>query len=231
MIESLPSPEDLIRLVEETTSEADPLQQLTEVVVLSGRIAELGDGLVGHFVERARSSGATWEEIGECMGVSKQAAQKRFTPKGRQRRGGFFLTRLAEEARHVVRRAVSHARDAGSSHVGTEHLVLGLLDDPESVACKAIMALGSLDQIRSAARPETDSDEGSAGAGGHIPFSADSKKVLELALRETIRSGDRRIGSGHILLGILRDEKSPGARVLLESGISRKAVEAWIEEE
>jgi hypothetical protein len=53
---------------------------------------------------------------------------------------------------------------------------------------------------------------------------------LELALRETIRSGDRRIGTGHILLGLIRDEKSPGARVLLESGIGRKAVEAWIEE-
>jgi len=231
MMESLPTHDELIRLVGKTTLEADPLQQLTEAVVLSGRITELGDGLVGHFVARARSSGATWEEIGECMGVSKQAAQKRFTPKGRQRRGGFFFTRLAEEARFVVQRAVIHAREAGSTHVGTEHLVLGLLDDQESVAWRAITALGSVDAIRSAVQPETDSDEGSAGAGRHIPFSADSKKVLELALRETIRSGDRRIGTGHILLGILRDEKSLGARVLLGSGISRKAVEAWIEEE
>jgi hypothetical protein len=231
MMESLPTPDDLVRLVDETTLEADPLQQLTEAVVLSGRITDLADGLVGKFVARARSSGATWEEIGECMGVSKQAAQKRFTATGPQRRGGFFLTRLAEEARHVVRRAVTHAREAGSSHVGTEHLVLGLLDDPESIACRAITGLGSVDEIRSAAQPETDSGEGHAGAGGHIPFSADSKKVLELALRETIRSGDRRIGTGHILLGILRDERSPGARVLLESGVSRKAVEAWLEEE
>jgi hypothetical protein len=231
MMESLPTPDDLIRLVEETTSEADPLEQLTEAVILSGRVTDLGDGLVGHYVERARSSGATWEQIGECMGVSKQAAQKRFTPKGRQRRGGFFLTRLAEEARLVVRGAVTHAREAGSSHVGTEHLVLGLLDDPESVASQAIAALGgSVEEIRLAAQPETDSDAGGARAGGHIPFSPDSKKVLELALRETIRSGDRRIGTGHILLGILRDEKSPGARVLLESGITREAVEAWIEE-
>jgi len=231
MMESLPSPDDLIRLVEETTSEADSLQQLTEAVILSGRIADLGGGLVAHFVERARSSGATWEEIGECTGVSKQAAQKRFALKGRQDRGGFFLTRLAEEAREVVRRAVTHARESGSAHVGTEHLVLGLLEDPESVACRAITALGgTVDEIRSAAQSETDRDDAVDRRGGHIPFSADSKKVLELALRETIRSGDRRIGTGHILLGLLRDEKSPGARVLLESGIGRKAVEAWVEE-
>jgi len=231
MMESLPSLDDLIRLVEETNAEADSLQQLTDAVVLSGRIADLGGGLVGHFVERARSSGATWEEIGERMGVSKQAAQKRFALKGRQGRGGFFLTRLAEEAREVVRRAVTHARESGSSHVGIEHLVLGLLDDPESVACRAITALGgSVDEIRSVAQSETDLDEAVDRGGGRIPFSADSKKVLELALRETIRSGDRRIGTGHILLGLIRDEKSPGARVLLESGIGRKAVEAWIEE-
>jgi hypothetical protein len=231
MTESLPSLENLIRLVEETTPEVDPLQHLTESVVLSDRIADLGDGLVGHFMERARSSGATWEEIGECMGVSKQAAQKRFTTRGPQRRGGFFLTRLADEAREVVHGAAAHARELGSSHVGTEHLVLGLLDDPESVTCRAITGLGgSVDEIRSALLSETHSGEGGAHGGGHIPFSADSKKVLELALRETIRSRDRRIGTAHILLGILRDEKSPGARVLLNQRVSRKAVEAWLEE-
>lgn len=88
---------------------------------------------------------------------------------------------------------------------------------------------GSVDEIRSAARSETGSGEGRDS--GHIPFSADSKKVLELALRETIRSGDRRIGTEHILLAIIRDEKSPGARVLLQNGVSRKTVEAWLDEQ
>jgi hypothetical protein len=230
MMESLPSVDDLIDLVERTTRDADPLRQLTDSVLLSGRISDLGDDLIGLFVERARSSGATWEEIGECMGVSKQAAQKRFTMSGPGRRGGFFLTRLAEEARHVVRRAVMHAREAGSSQVGTEHLVLSLVDDSDSLAYRAIVALnGSVEEIRSAAQAETESAGRSLG-GGHLPFSTDAKKVLELALREAIRSSDRRIGTEHILLGILRDEKSPGARLLLERDITRKAVEAWIEE-
>lgn len=231
-MESLPSLDDLIGLVEASTPDAYPLQQLTDSVVLSGRITDLGDELVGHFVNRARSSEATWEDIGECMGVSKQAAQKRFTTGGPRRRGGFFLTRLAEEARHIVRIAVTHAREKGSSHVGTAHLVLGLVDNPESVACRAITTLGvSVDDISSAVKLGIDAGEGGTRAGDHIPFSHDSKKVLELALRETIRSGDRRIGSGHILLGLLRDEKSPGARVLLERGITRKAVEAWLDGE
>lgn len=231
-MEFLPSLDELIGVVENSTPDADPLQQLTDSVVVSGRISDLADELVGYFVEQARSSGATWEEIGECMGVSKQAAQKRFTMRGPRRRGGFFLTRLAEEARHVVRSAVAHAREVGSSHVGTEHLVLGLLADPQSVACRAITGVGgSVDEIGSAARSEMDSVEGGERSGGHIPFSADSKKVLELALREAIRSGDRRIGTEHILLGIVRDDKSPGARVLLPNGVSRKTVEAWLAEQ
>lgn len=142
MMENMPSLEDLIGLVENSIPDADPLQQLTDSVVVAGRISDLADELIGHFVEQARSSGATWEEIGECMGVSKQAAQKRSTMKGPRRRGGFFLTRLAEEARDVVQRAVAHAREVGSSHVGTEHLVLGLLADSQSVACRAIAGVG-----------------------------------------------------------------------------------------
>jgi hypothetical protein len=230
-VENLPSLADLVQLIEETRPDADPLQLLTDSVVVSGRLADLGDELVGHFVEGARSSGSTWAEIGECMGVSKQAAQKRFPTggPGRVGRGGFFLTRLAEDARHVVRRAVNHARGTGSSHVDTEHLVLGLLDDPDSRASRAIAGLeGSVEEIRSAAHSGHEPDRTSRG-GGHIPFSPDAKKVLELALREAIRSSDRRIGTEHILLGILRDTRSPGAQILIDRGITHKTVVAWME--
>jgi ATP-dependent Clp protease ATP-binding subunit ClpA len=50
-------------------------------------------------------------------------------------------------------------------------------------------------------------------------------------MREAIRSGDRRIGTAHILLGIIRDDKAPGARVLHQNGVSRKKVEAWLDEQ
>lgn len=231
-MESSVSLEKLIRLVEESRPRGDPMQQLTESVIVSGRLADMADELVGHFVEEARASGATWAEIGECMGVSKQAAQKRFTSAvARRGRGGFFPTRFAASARQVVRRAVDHAREGGASRVGTEHLVLGLADDPDSPAVRAVTALGgSFERIRAAAGSGVGSSEGS-GRGGHVPFSSESKKALELALRETIRSGSRRIGTEHILLGILRDRKSPGARLLAEQGIDRESVEAWLESE
>jgi len=231
MMNALPTLEDLVHLVEQATLDTDPMEQLTESVMLSGRLTDLGDELVGHFVERARASGATWAEIGEGMGVSKQAAQKRFTVRGLRRPGGgFFLTRFTDEARHVARRAVAHARESGSARVGSEHVLLGMLDDPENLACRAITGLGgSIEEIRAAARPVPDLGAGSSGSG-HVPFSPDAKKVLELALRETIRLADRRIGTEHILLAILRDRKSPGARILVDHGITHRAVEEWLEE-
>src|SRR5918993_4723884 len=60
---------------------ADELEQLTSAVVAADHLGELADHLVGHFVDQARRSGASWTEIGRSMGVTKQAARKRFVPK------------------------------------------------------------------------------------------------------------------------------------------------------
>jgi hypothetical protein len=222
--------EELISIVDGKDPHAGPIERLVESVMLAGRLDELADELVGHYVDRARDEGASWAEIGEVMGVSRQAVQKRFVAhrakKGR--RQGFFLTRFADEAREVVKRAERHARQAGSSHVGTEHLVMSLTDDPESAATAAIVGMGaSLDEIRAHATAAI--DHGSTGAAkGHIPFSAASKKVLELSLREALRAGDRHIATEHILLGILRDERSPGFTILSAQGVTRRKVEEWM---
>lgn len=230
MMDSVPTIEELIHLVEVQSSAVDPLERLTESVVLAGHMSDLGDELIGHFVDMARTAGATWVEVGECMGVSKQAAQKRFTRRGPRRSGGFFLTRFADESREVTRRALMHARDLGRSEVGTEHIVLGLLDDPETMACRAIRGLGaSLDDIRAGVQPDL-RPSATETPGRRVPLAADTKKAIELSLREAIRNGDRRIATQHILLGVLRSEGSPGARLLVEHGVTRRAIEAWVEE-
>jgi len=61
-------------------------------------------------------------------------------------------------------------------------------------------------------------------AKGHIPFTSDAKKVLELALREALRLGDRHIGTEHVLLGLVRDEHSTAARILRERRITPETV-------
>src|SRR4051794_29972341 len=68
---------DAIKAVHE-----DALDQLTDAVMAADHLGEVADHLIGHFVDQARRAGASWTDIGRSMGVTKQAAQKRFVPKG-----------------------------------------------------------------------------------------------------------------------------------------------------
>ncbi len=71
--------DDLIEAIKKVHSDA--LEQLTDAVLAAEHLDEVADHLIGHFVDQARRSGASWTDIGRSMGVTKQAAQKRFVPK------------------------------------------------------------------------------------------------------------------------------------------------------
>src|SRR3954468_24298676 len=71
--------DDLINAI--TSVHTDPLEQLSDAVLAADHLGEVADHLIGHFVDRARRSGASWSDIGRSMGVTKQAAQKRFVSK------------------------------------------------------------------------------------------------------------------------------------------------------
>src|SRR5690348_17951895 len=124
--------DDLIDAIKKV--HADPLEQLTDAVLAADHLGGVADHLIGHFVDQARRSGASWTEIGRSMGVSKQAAQKRFTPGAADgeldMQQGF--NRFTPRARNVVVVAHTYAAQAGSEGVGPEHLAHGLADDAES---------------------------------------------------------------------------------------------------
>src|SRR5690348_3419002 len=71
--------DDLIEAIKKVHS--DVLDQLSDAVIAADHLGEVADHLIGHFVDQARRSGASWTDIGKSMGVTKQAAQKRFVPK------------------------------------------------------------------------------------------------------------------------------------------------------
>src|ERR671920_1035823 len=108
--------DDLIQAI--TRVHSDPLEQLSDAVLAGEHLGEVADHLIGHFVDQARRSGASWTEIGRSMGVTKQAAQKRFVAKGSGEasdldpRQGF--TRFTDRARNVVAAAQESARRAGN---------------------------------------------------------------------------------------------------------------------
>lgn len=203
----------------------DVLGRLTSAVELSAQLGELGDHLIGHFVDEARRAGASWTDIGESIGVTKQAAQKRFVPRESPDLGKPSLDRYTDRARRAVVLARHHARF--SERIGTEHVLLGVLDESGGLGARTIAVLEAAEgSTRLALLGELDT------AGGQRPdpqpFSAHCKKALELAVREALRLGHRFVGTEHLLLGLLAEGEGTAARVLATTGVTQPAAEAHV---
>jgi hypothetical protein len=207
----------------------DPLDQLTDAMLAADHLGDLADHLVGHFVDQARRSGASWTDIGRSMGVTKQAARKRFVPKGPAEPAALDASngfaRFTPRARNVVVAAHNEAQAGGQAEIGCEHLVLGLLAEPESVAVAAIVAAGvTTDAVRSAASaalpPAVDA------APDLVPYGEGARKALELTYREALRLGHNYIGTEHLLLALLELEDGDGP--LASLGLAKPEIEASI---
>jgi hypothetical protein len=225
--------DDLITHVIDRHPEGDALQHLSDAVETSSHLGEVADHLIGHFVDQARRSGASWTDIGQYMGVSKQAVQKRFVPKESEEldfpKGG-RLSRFTPRARNVIVAAKAEAHDRGPGRVTNDHLVLGLLSEPQGLAAQAIVALGVLaEQVRAAILADIGPER--KGALRREGFSASAKKTLELALREALHLQHNYIGTEHLLLGVLRNDGERAAQVLIGLGVTHDRAEEWLRAE
>ena len=216
--------DDLIEAIKKVHD--DELEQLQDAVIAADHLGDVADHLIGHFVDQARRSGASWTDIGKSMGVTRQAAQKRFVPKGESDLDpsqGF--SRYTPRARNVVVVSQNEAKTAGNDQIRTEHLVLGLLAEPDGLGAKAITAQGvTLDAVREAATAALPPRAEDVPA--LIPFDSNAKKVLELTFREALRLGHNYIGTEHILLALLEHEAGVG--LLGGLGVDKAAAEANI---
>ncbi|MYW45091.1 Clp protease N-terminal domain-containing protein [Streptomyces sp. SID161] len=213
--------DDLIAAIKKVHPE--PLDQLQDAVIAADHLGDVADHLIGHFVDQARRSGASWTDIGRSMGVTRQAAQKRFVPKESadlDPSQGF--SRYTPRARNAVMAAHNEAVAARSTEGRPEHLVLGLLAEPEGLAAKVITVQGvPLDAVRQAATaalPPAADDVPEL-----VPYGPEAKKVLELTFREALRLGHNYIGTEHLLLALLEHENGQG--VLNGLGITKAATE------
>ncbi len=190
----------------------DALDQLADAVLTAEALGDLADHLIGHFVDQARRSGASWTDIGKSMGVTKQAAQKRFVPKmtnldatNLDPAQGF--ARFTPRARNAVVAAQNAAHGAGNAEITQDHLLLGLLTDPAALATPLLRAQQiSPDAVRAAITlpPRV------AELPALIPFDAGARKALELTFREALRLGHNYIGTEHVLLALMEAEEDGG---------------------
>ena len=197
---------DLIKRVDADLPDAAPLAKITEAQSRSHTLNALGDQLVGHYVAMAKEAGASWTEIGDAIGVSKQAAQQRWVPN--------VFNRYTDLSRHAVVLSQEAARNYKHKYIGTEHLLLGLLDEPKGLAARLLVAeAGSVDAVRQAIEQQLPPPDGKTPRG-HIPFTPQGKRGIEEAAKESAALGHDFIGTEHLLLGLLAVEDG-GAAVTL----------------
>ena len=214
----------LIREVEDSAPR-DVLGQLASAATTAGELGELGDSLLGIFVDRCRRDGRSWSEIGASLGVTKQAVQKRFVAPSPT--SAPSLQRFTPRARNVLAGASTLARDFGHDTCDTEHLLLALFDEPAGIAAVVLAGYGaSRDGVETAvlaARPRAASH-----VDGDVPLTPGADRALELTLAAALQLGHNYIGTEHILLGLLSEHDGRGAEFLRSYGVDEQGACAAI---
>ena len=212
-------PELTARVTAEATSE-DSLDQLDAALTTAADLTSRADAVVDAFVARARRDGRSWTEIGGRLGVSKQAARKRFgeleppapvLPTG---------VRMASRLTTCLAQAGRQAEADGAAEVGPEHLLAGLLADGVAAAILDKLSI-TPDAITASAHrlfgaPQT------AGAGPP-GLSAEAVCAIEAAAHHALAAaGDAdgvTVGTEHLLLVLALDSGSRARRVLTDLGV------------
>jgi Clp amino terminal domain, pathogenicity island component len=245
--------DDLIAYVKGLHPDGGPVDHIAAARAVSAQLDEQSDMLIGYFVDQARHSGASWSQIGAAMGVSKQAAQKRFVP-GRVNvspRVEMF-SRFTQPARNVlaaarriamadqpepeeIARAAAACPDVVSISpsapgIHAAYLAAALLAEPEALAARVIRRAGlTADQVYTAlgAGPATPGPDADADALRELSFDEDGMAVLKAALKAAPRLGHNYIGTEHLLLGVL-DTSGPAAGALTTLGLTPETAESML---
>jgi len=203
---------DLIARLDAEFPDADHLARVSEAQLRNRTLADLGDQLVDHYVGKAKQAGASWSEIGDAIGVSKQAAQQRHTPAP--------FERFTELNRHSIVLAQEAARTHKHDSIGTEHLLLGLLGEPHGLAYEVLTAKAGPEQRIRDAIGEAMPPAGQKALRGHIAFRPESQEAIQEASRASADLGHDWVGTEHSLLGLIRAEESPAAQILRNLGFT-----------
>jgi hypothetical protein len=216
--------DDLITAVRRATD--DPLDQLSTAMTVSEHLGDVGDSLIGHFVDQARRTGQPWSAIGASMGVTKQAVQKRFTA----RADGDPFARFTPRARNVLVHAHDDAVRSQAETITPGLLARHLLPDDQSLAVVALKQTGAdVAGLRailgdpSAAEATLQPD-----ARTMIPYSDESKRLLENTVDIALGRGHNYVGTEHLLLALFDDEETAAA--LVSHGADRDKIDTAITE-
>jgi ATP-dependent Clp protease ATP-binding subunit ClpA len=213
---------DLVNAVNARTVGLDELGRVDAALGVSRELEAAADGVVDHFVGRARTADCSWTAIAELMGVSKQAARARFAHRvERVSWGGIWV---APRLSACLYRAVAEAREGGDDEVGTDHLLIGLME--EGVAAAALERLGV---SATAIRDTVDRLFGGRGVGradaselpaqplphsAQTPLSAAATDAMSEALALSRSDSCEVLRTEHLLFVLATDPGGRARRVL-----------------
>ncbi len=218
---------DAIEWVDAQARGADTLVRLEAASLLVEELAEVGDAVLGYFVDQARHDGHSWTEIGDALGVSKQAAQQRHTLRASLGPSAATFAHLTPRARNVIEAAKEIARSWGHEDVGTEHLLLALYREPRSIGAQVLVGSG-LSEERAESGIAERVARGARPRKGDVTFSSRVNAVFSGALSSAHSMHHNYIGTEHLLLG-LADGEGVAGEVLREAGLSRESLSRDIE--
>ena len=201
----------------------DPRDALATASAASKDLCEVGERVLAHFVAEARTSGQSWSQIGDVLGVSKQAAQKRFAagPGTRIAVGGLFA-RFDSHLAQACMTAVVRAGEEGAPGVAADHLLFGVAAVGGGRGAAILRALDF------SAPPRAES--GSAlrvlrRRRKVLPFAPDARAAFERLGAMVAERGLGAVGTEHLLLALADDAGSPTARELTRQGVTQATIE------
>ncbi len=239
--------DNLIAYVKTLRSDGGPLENVADAFAVSEQLDEQSDALLGYFVDQARRSGLPWSQIGAAMGVSKQAAQKRFVPgqvSGHLLAADFkTFSRFTDRAVRVLVAADRLAADrpardpaggraegAPRPAIGAAQLTAAFFSEPEGLAAKAIRQGGlTAEQVYAAVGtgPAPQLPNADRGTLSELAFDDSAKATFREALKWALRMGHNYIGTEHLLLGVLFSG-GPVAEAFTDLGLPPQRAEELI---
>src|SRR5207245_7608724 len=136
---------------------------------------------------------------------------------------GYMFERYTDKARRVIFFARYEASQFGSPYIETEHLLLGLLREDKALTNRFLRSHASVESIRKQIEGHTTIRE-KVSTSVDLPLSNECKRVLAYGTEEAERLSQKHIGTEHLLLGLLREEKCFAAEVLHERGLRLAAI-------
>jgi hypothetical protein len=223
-----PDLQQLIDTIRQDAGTDDVLLQLATASTTINDLTGTSDAALGYFVDRARGAGKSWVEISTVLGVSKQAAHKRFADSWAAAPN---FDRFTNRCRAVLEAAGVVAQGFNHSFIGTEHLLLALYSEPVSIATRVLLAHDITEQaVAAAIEPLSPAREPGEDQTGTVlndgpPFTRRAAHVLQDAVGEAVALGHNYVGTEHLLLAFYRGPAAIATKVLDQLGLDEAT--AW----